>query len=384
MNDWGKYGRTYENIARNLAELSDIGRVICFLPPQQIEQGCYAWPFTFKRVSAKLFLITPNTRMVPTLTAPYRMRQWINRVLPDFLLNKFMRFLGFNMRNTVLWVFPPHYYIDKLVKSFPHSLLITQIIDNNTFLGNKDNQTITNIKNQYEDLSKKSDLIITSARINYDIFSKINNSCYFFENAVDPIFINSPTILPYRLNRRRPRLGYVGFITKRTDIKLLDYIARSRPEYDLLIAGPRQNLQQNNLNRYGTLDLPNVSYEGVIHYRDVPKFLQTIDVCLIPHKDTLYSKSMNPLNLYQYLGSGRPIVSTSIAGVERWNGLISIAVNYKDFVIKIDDALKNDNEDRSCRRISAAKNETWDKRIDEIFEVVMLHWKKRINQYANL
>lgn len=379
MNDWGRYGRAYEKIAENLAKLQDVGRVLCVLPPHQIEQSHYAWPFTFDRISAKLFVLTPNTRMVPTLTAPYRLRQWINRVIPDFVLRKFLRFLGFKEQNTILWMFPAHHYINKLISLIPHSLLITQVIDNNAFKENDSAETISFVKQQYEEVSKQSDIVLTSSKINYELFSAINTSCYYFENAVDQIFISSPSELPYRLNKMRPRLGYVGFITQRTDIKLLDYVARSRPEYDLIIAGT----QGEDLNKYGTLNLPNVNYKGIIPYNDVPNFLESIDVCLIPHKDTLYSKSMNPLKLYQYLGSGRPIVSTSIAGVERWDGLISIASNYEDFIIKIDDALKNDNEELCYKRISAVKEETWGKRTNEIFEVVMAHLMgKRVNRYA--
>jgi glycosyltransferase involved in cell wall biosynthesis len=376
MSDWGKYGRAYEKIAEHLAKLPEVRRVVCMFPPKKVEQGHYAWPFTFTMFSKKLFLLTPNTRIVPTLTAPYRLRHWLNKIIPDFSLKQFLRLQGFMQQNTILWMFPAHHYINKLISLIPHSLLITQVVDNNTFRENDSTETISFVKQQYEELTKHSDIVLTSSKINYELFSAMNTSCYYFENAVDQIFISSPSELPYKLNKTRPRLGYVGFITQRTDIKLLDYVARSRPGYDLIIAGP----QGENLNKYGTLNLPNVTYEGPIPYNAVPKFLQAIDVCLIPHKDTLYSKSMSPLKLFQYLGSGKPIVSTAIAGVERWDGLISIASNYTDFVENIDTALKEDNKELSNKRVTAAKLETWDKRVEQIFRVVMGHFLKNQNK----
>jgi len=45
--------------------------------------------------------------------------------------------------------------------------------------------------------------------------------------------------------------------------------------------------------------------------------------------------------------------------------------------------LKYETLENSARRIAAIKNETWGKRINEIFEVVKLHLRgKRVNQYA--
>jgi hypothetical protein len=79
---------------------------------------------------------------------------------------------------------------------------------------------------------------------------------------------------------------------------------------------------------------------------------------------------MSPLKLFQYLGSGRPIVSTSIAGVERWKGLVSIAGDYREFIQCIDTALNQDTEELSRKRIEAVKPETWDRRVEEMFKAI--------------
>jgi glycosyltransferase involved in cell wall biosynthesis len=368
MNDWGKYGRAYENIAEGLAKLPGVGRVLCMFPPARIRRDQYAWPLSFNHVSAKLIAVTPHTRMVPTITAPFRLRHWMNRTIPDFALRNFMKLLGFREDNTLLWVFPPHNHIEKLVEFIPHQLLITQVVDNNIFRF-RDGRAIAFAGQQYKKLSKISDIVITSSSINHRIFSALNERCYLFENAVDRKFIGEPSELPYRVNKARPRLGYVGWITQRTDIALMDYIARARTDYDLIIAGPVE--AGENLNKYGTLELRNVSYLGIMPYEKVPGFLNSLDVCLIPHLDTPYSKSMSPLKLLQYLASGRPVVSTPVAGTERWTELISIGRDYKEFVEMIDESLRNDSLEKSRKRIDASKQETWEKRISKMYDVIM-------------
>jgi len=161
----------------------------------------------------------------------------------------------------------------------------------------------------------------------------------------------------------------VGWITPRTDLDLIHYIAKKRPNYDLIIAGPIE--YGFNIDKLSYL--PNVVFTGTIPYERVPEFIRTIDVCIIPHIDSLYSKSMSPLKIFQYIGSGRPIVSTMIAGVERFKEIIRIADDYDDFIKYIDEALIQDNEDISMKRIEVAKKETWDIRINEMYNIVASH-----------
>lgn len=370
MNDWGKYGRAYEMIAKNLAKIPDVNRVLCVLPPKMIKSRSgsekYIRPFFQKKIENKLYILTPNLEIVPKSIVPSRIGEWLNKDFRDFSMKAFLKLSGFSRDNTILWMYPPHGYIDDLIRFLPHRFLITQIVDNNIHIENQSEEKRDFVTRQYDDLSRMSDLVFTSSRQNQDYFSSINPECYFFENALDEIFIGDPAELPHRINKNRPRLGYVGWITDRTDLELISFIAKSKPGYDLIIAGPKHV----NVSLEALTSLPNVIIKGAIPYNEVPQFLKTVDVCMIPHKDTLYSRSMSPLKLFQYLGSGRPIVSTSIAGVERWNGLISIANNYQEFIQYIDMALNQDSEERSRKRIEAVKPETWSRRVEEMFRTV--------------
>jgi Glycosyl transferases group 1 len=373
MNDWGEYGRAYEMIARSLARIPDVNRVIVVFPPKIVNNrfgtNNYLFPFFHRKVSDKLGILTPNLKIFPKSIVPLRIGEWLNKDFRDLSMRSFLRASGFSRNNTILWIYPPHGYIDHLIRIIPHRFLITQIVDNNIHIENQSAERRDLVTRQYHDLSRMSDLVFTSSRQNQDYFSSINPECCFFENALDEIFIGNAEDLPHRINNKRPRLGYVGWITDRTDLELLTFIANSRPGYDLVIAGPKHA----NLSLEALKSLPNVIIKGAIRYKEVPQFLKTIDVCLIPHKDTLYSRSMSPLKLFQYLGSGRPIVSTSIAGVERWKGLVSIAGDYQEFIQCIDTALNQDTEALSRKRIEAVKPETWDRRMEEMFKAIGNH-----------
>lgn len=368
MNDWGKFGRAYENIAESLSKRSDIKRVICILPPRRVDPGAYSWPFEVSKVSSKLIVFAQKDRIVPLGGRPYRLRKWVNECIPYGCFRTLINWLGLERTNTLLWIFPPHRHIDWLIEEIPHGKRVVQIVDNNTFLEEKPVEYRSYAAKQYDALAGSADHVIVSSELNFSLFASKCRACSLFENAVDEMFLAQPSELPSRSTGSRPRAGYVGWITERTDIELLIYASEKLPRIEFLLAGPVGDNVEEEVQRLGAL--PNVTLLGPIAYRAVPDFLASLDVCLIPHKDSQYSRSMSPLKLFQYLGSGRPIVSTRVAGVGRWAEHVHIAENGEDFVKKIEKALVCETRARAEQRILAARQETWDVRVNEILEAI--------------
>jgi len=226
-------------------------------------------------------------------------------------------------------------------------------------------------KTQYPKLAEFSNLIFTTSKANQEEFAKTGLPCHLFYPAVDESFISKPRILPHRLSGEAPRLGYVGFIMDRTDLDLVKIAATQRPQWRFLLAGPQY--PAGYLDDSGLLELTNVDYLGPIPQEDVPDFLRSLDVCLMPHRDNEYSQSMGPLKLYQYLASGRPIVSTDVAGLEIVRDQIYVAHDAKEFIEHIATALRTDTEERSAERIEVARQNTWPVRVREMLDVVRKH-----------
>lgn len=367
MNDWGKFGRAYEKIAQNLSEQEAVRRVLVVMPPIRMHEALGVLPFQCRKETGKLSVLTPNVRLIPHKYGNGRVGKWLNERGIPFAMAQYLRFLSFKEKDTILWVYPPHPYIEDLARIVPHKALVSQIVDNSIFKESHTEEKVAFARRQYEDLAKRSDVVITSSQLNHDYFTRLNRSCFLYENAVDPVFLGSPSDFPHAAgNGRRPRIGYTGYISERTDTELLRFIAESRPGYDLVLAGPVEIPKAE----FEKMMLPNVRYEGVVPYEKMPGYLRGLDVCLIPHHDTRFSRSMSPLKLFQYLASGRPVVSTKVAGVDRWTHLISVAGSREEFLSMVDDALRSDTPEKSGRRIEAARLETWDKRVGEMFGAV--------------
>ena len=364
--DWGQFGRAYEKIAEQLVLQPGVGRLVCVLPPVPAEPRRWGWPLRIYQRSRRLVVVSPRSNVVPTHGVGFRARAWLNARCPELALRMLLRLLGFRASNTLRWVYPAHAYIDSLLGLVVGRHTVVQIVDNNVELETISDERRQSIADQYDTLARRADCVVVSSVANREAFSRLNPRCVLFENAVDPRFIRPPSELPCRRSGARPRLGYVGWITERTDVELLTLLARERPQYDVVLAGP---------DKVGSLQpllaLPNVQWLGMVPQEQVADLIATFDVCLMPHRDTAYSRSMSPLKLYQYLGSGRPIVSTEVAGVDRWRHLISVVATPAAFVAAVDEALKSDSLQCAGERIEAASSETWDRRVGSMYRAVM-------------
>jgi glycosyltransferase involved in cell wall biosynthesis len=361
LDTWGE-GRTFQKVAEELSALPQVGKVVVVFPPNKTYSE-YSLPLELRRVNNKLALVSVNETVVPGIGFAFRFRSWLNDYAFKHALPKYLKYVGFARENTFLWLFPPHPYMDLLTRKVPHSLLIAHIVDN--FLHHSDPWLRGYASQQYSVLKSFADVIITGSVSNYDYFSENRSATLLFENAVDRLFLSSPSTTP--VSDGVIRLGYVGTLSERTDFDLLELLARTRPYWKIIIAGK----SECPLVELGFLKYSNVEYVGVVKYDELPNLLRGFDVCLIPHKNTEYSRSMSPLKLFQYLASGRPIVSTEVAGLDSASKHLYVATSHDDFISKIEKALKEDTIEMSAQRIDLAKNETWEVRVSGMFDAVL-------------
>ena len=79
---------------------------------------------------------------------------------------------------------------------------------------------------------------------------------------------------------------------------------------------------------------------------------------------------MNPLKAYEYLAAGKPIVSTNIAGIDKFQDLIYTAETKEEFSKKIRQALQEDNEELTQKRKETVKEHTWNYRVNEMLKII--------------
>ena len=114
---------------------------------------------------------------------------------------------------------------------------------------------------------------------------------------------------------------------------------------------------------------PNVHFLGRRDFRDLPTYFRGFDVCILPHAVTPLTRSMDPIKLYDYLATGKPIVSTPVAGVERFPDGVHVGEGSQGFLDALEGALQEPSDLRQ-RRLRYARENTWERRAGEMWAVL--------------
>jgi glycosyltransferase involved in cell wall biosynthesis len=97
--------------------------------------------------------------------------------------------------------------------------------------------------------------------------------------------------------------------------------------------------------------------------------MRAIDVCVVPHRMTAFTESLNPIKLWEYLAVGKPIVSTDVAGFRDYSHLVRIARTANEFVAAMTEA-QAEGLSRVEERRAVAREHSWRRRVDAIEAVI--------------
>ena len=238
------------------------------------------------------------------------------------------------------------------------------------------------------ELLRRADLVFTGGQSLYEAKRERHRRVYAFPSSVDV-----PHFLSARQGKRdpqdqsglpHPRLGFFGVVDERMDLNLLDTIAVTRPEWQLIILGPCVKIDPATLPHRA-----NIHYLGMKKYEELPAYLSGWDVALLPFAKNDSTKFISPTKTPEYLAAGRQVVSTSLRDVVRpygEQGLVHIADKPAEFIRAIEQALATPHpgwRERVDRMLSAMSwDRTWDEMSSLIDSASVVALTPRVGQLA--
>jgi UDP-galactopyranose mutase len=142
-----------------------------------------------------------------------------------------------------------------------------------------------------------------------------------------------------------PRLGFYGVIDERLDLGLIEYLAESHPEWQIVLVGPVVKIDPASLPRR-----ENIHYFGQRRYQDLPGYLRGWDVCLLPFARNDATRLISPTKTLEYMAAELPIVSTPITDVaEPYGDIVYLGSTPDEFRAACQAALTAAPEERSRR-----------------------------------
>jgi len=251
------------------------------------------------------------------------------------------------------------------IKSFNSKLVIYHVSDRFEECPYTHNKQRLREREKY--VTDNSDLIICVSRELYESKKTTKDNVKYLPHGVDfehfrRAAINEE-IHDVISNLSSPIAGYFGTLTAQNDIELLEYCAKQLPNVTFVFAG------QITAGDYrGLFRMPNVVSLGKIPYEEIPALCAGFDVCLLPWKVNKWIDNCNPLKFFEYMASGKCIVSVPIKEIAIHSGLLSIARTPHEFCTMINWELNNDSEERSRRRIEIASKHCWEEHVERISE----------------
>jgi glycosyltransferase involved in cell wall biosynthesis len=318
-----------------------------------------------------------------TETAPGFNNIWITRplkLLPNSLpagrqfnellfrhhVRRTARELG--LHSPVLWL-NPHYAVH-MAGCMNESAVVYDITDDWTSLTQSPHQ-VNLIRRQDAQLCRKADVTIVCSQRLHDMKRDHARNLHLIPNGVDAdhyarVLGRTSPLPAAAANWPKPVLGYTGTIhPDRVDVELVASLARSHAGSIVLI-GPNHlpAAQVERLRRLGNVFMP-----GPVPYAQIPDYMAAFDVCIVPHKMTPFTESLNPIKLWEYLAAGLPIVSTDVAGFRDYPELVRLAGTTDEFLAATRTALE-EGAANAARRRSEAANHSWERRVDQIESVI--------------
>lgn len=300
-----------------------------------------------EKIDTQLYALSPirflSVRRYPFLHKIFR-EKMIANIVND------AKKLGFH--NSALWIYSPS--MSDMIGCFGEKIVIYDCVDDHAQFSPEHAEAVQCAE---DIIIKKADKIIVTADELYKKLKSKHSDITIIRNGVEYKHFAIPDKKP----SIKKVLGFIGAVYNWVDVELIIKLAKKFSQHEISIVGPLHDAHAKELRR-----LSNITLHGLQKYECLPKFLHAFDICLIPFVISKLTLSVNPVKLYEYFASGKPVVSTPLPEVMKFSPYVYTANTHEDFIRTVETALMEDNLEIRNERRKIAFNNSWEARATEI------------------
>ena len=219
-----------------------------------------------------------------------------------------------------------------------------------------------------------ADVVVTVSEVLADRYRAMGHDPLVIPNGCDVEHYadgESPPPLPGP-ELDHPVAGYVGSLTGRLDLPVLDALADAGTSI-LLVGGRSATADNERLDRLLARD--RVRWEGARPFDELPAYLAGMDVGLVPYAPAdPFNRASSPLKVLEYLAAGLPVVSTDLPAVRALDtDLVTFADGPAAFAAAVATASRSAHDpELVARRHAFAAAHSWAERVDRLARVLEL------------
>ena len=309
-------------------------------------------------------------RLPPVLPFFYKCRL-INRInqkrMARFVKKK-MKLHGFE--KPLLWVYSP-VSVD-IVDEIEHEALVYDCVDRHSAYGGLMNPELVDAMEL--ELAAKTDMSFATAQPLAERLRAAQPLAQFIPNGAnfERFFqASQPQPVPEEMKDiPHPIFGFVGALQTCIEYDFVLQAAKKMPQWSFVWIGN----EKPGVDLSALKALKNIYFLGVKPNEQLPQYLAQFDVCLNLFAKSDLSKDVSPLKFYEYLATGKPIVSTRQPDqVLQYEPLIQIADDAQSFIEACEVSLQDTAPARIQARIEEGRKSSWDARVREICDILRAH-----------
>ncbi|GAF65001.1 putative glycosyltransferase [Bacillus sp. TS-2] len=228
------------------------------------------------------------------------------------------------------------------------------------------------IKKTEEEIILSANFCFTSSIQNFEFISsfKQKQPVLLIENGVDyKLFKKNSS--PNSSNIERLKIGFIGGLKPwKIDFNLLYEIAQIRLNWEIVLVGQEYEQMPDVYHRL--LELPNVQHINNVDYEEVPAYLDTIDIGILPYCNNEYNLGVFPLKFFEYMARDLPIVGCGLPSTREYihAGIYEYVENDSSLFIKGCENIIQHNKINSEYRKKLAKSADWDEKFKKMLSIV--------------
>ena len=223
-------------------------------------------------------------------------------------------------------------------------------------------------------LLKRADYVFVTSEKLYATRKAVNSNTFLFSNVADYEHFSRSredlTAIPDDVTSMpRPVIGFVGAISSyKVDFELLTFIARSRPDWSIVLIGKVGEGEPDT--NVSALELDNIYMLGPRAYQDLPGYIKGFDVAIIPVVLNEYTHAMFPMKFFEYLAAGKQVVSTKIDSLKNYDGYVYLSDSHNEFLDNLERVLSERKDVGLTKRLALAKENTYESRTKKMLSII--------------
>lgn len=313
-------------------------------------------------VSHILQQVTPQLYVYSPLPFPfyqYRLGRLLNSLTLRLQLWTVYKYLGIN--NPLVWVNTPTAW--PVIESWSRLGLVYQRTDDYAAY-DFDNFNAEYIRQIDNKLLREADLAVHVSKELHCEALKITPHSLLVSQGVDNRFFifNGPA--PSDLDKiARPVVGYVGGMdSHKFDTQLVAQVAEKLPNYSFVLIGhPDPNVERLS-------DLHNVHFLGIKSHDEIPAYIHNFDICMLPTAQTEWGLKCRPLKLMEYLAAAKPVVATPTPASTPFAQTLNIGADASSWITAIQQITASKQETGSKNNLSPQQSlKSWNIIADELW-----------------